>query len=428
MSKLTAGTACTIINPPIGADLCGYAGRIPGCTGVHDDLQAKALVLSDGKTTGAIVSLDLIGLHHTQVARIRQSASAETGIPAENIFIGASHTHAGPATALLRACGYPNDEFVTAMLGMISDTVIAASRDMRPARFGHGTAESGIAINRRYRAPSGEVQIGENKGGLIDPQVGIWRFTDESGSSIATVFNYACHAVTMGGDNRLVSADWPGAAQRLIEAGIGGQAMFLQGCCGNINPGARGSFDVVEENGRGIAEAVLAALSGMDLVDDPKISIASEHISIPLQPPISLQEAEQTVRDMAAELQNQELPLHTRHLYQAYHDWAQQIIADGGKAQPGLPFEIQRFSVDGAHIVGLPGEVFIEYALNIKQMAPNVMVSAYTNGNVGYVPTRKAFDEGGYEVDLAYKLYGQQKLSPMVETVILAAAGKLFEG
>ncbi len=427
MPKLTAGTARTVINPPIGADLCGYAGRIPGCTGVHDDIHAKALVLSDGRTTGAIVSLDLIGLDYMQVAKIRKTAAAETGIPAENIFIGASHTHAGPATALLRACGYPDEQYVAAMLGMISDTIIAASKGMRPAKFGHGTAEAGIAINRRYRTPSGEVQIGENKGGLTDPQVGIWRFTDESGDSIATIFNYACHAVTMGGDNRLVSGDWPGAAQRFIEDAIGGQAIFLQGCCGNINPGPRGGYDIVESNGRMVSDAVLSVLSGISTTDDAEIGIASERISIPLQPPISLEEARCTVEENAVKLRNKDLPLWDVHLTQAYHDWAQQIIADGGKAQPGLPFEIQRFSVDGAQLVGLPGEVFVEYALNIKQMAPNVMVSAYTNGNVGYVPTRKAFDEGGYEVDLAYKLYGQQKLSPMVETVILAAAERLFE-
>ena len=427
MSKLTAGTARTVINPPIGADLCGYAGRIPGCTGVHDDIHAKALVLSDGKTKGAIVSLDLVGLTARQVEKIRNDASAQTGIPAANILVGASHTHAGPASESIRACGYVHEEYVSTLPGLIVDTIEAAARDMRPAKFGYGTAQSGLAINRRYRAPSGEVQIGENKGGLIDPQVGIWRFTDESGEPIATVFNYACHAVTMGGDNRLVSGDWPGAAQRVIEDAVGGEAMFLQGCCGNINPGPRGGYDVVDQNGRDVADAVLSVLSIISTADDAEIGIASEIVSLPLQPPISLEEARRTVEENAEKLKNRDqMPLGEVHITQAYHDWAQQIIANGGKAQPGVPFEIQRFSVDGAHIVGLPGEVFIEYALNIKKMRPNVMVAAYTNGNVGYVPTEEAFAQGGYEVDVAYKLYSQQKLSPTCEGVILAAAKRVF--
>lgn len=427
MAKLTAGTARTIINPPIGADLCGYAGRIPGCTGVHDDLYAKALVLSDGKTKAAIVSLDLVGLADTMVAGIRADASARTGILASNILICASHTHAGPASETIRACGYQHDEYVATLPGMIADTIEVAAKELKPAKFGYGTAESHLAINRRYRAPSGEIQIGDNKGGLIDSAVGIWRIAGEDGKSIATVFNYACHAVTMGGDNRLVSGDWPGAAQRGIESEVGGQAMFLQGCCGNINPGPRGSFDVVESNGLDVAQAVLSVLDGIQMTGDAKISIASEVVGLPLQPSISLEEAEKTVADMAEKLKTpDQMPLHEVHLDQAYYDWAKQIIADGGKSRTEVPFEIQRFRLGDAYLVGLPGEVFIEYALNIKNMKPNVMVSAYTNGNVGYVPTKKAFDEGGYEVDLAYKLYAQQKLSPMVECVILAAVEKVL--
>ena len=68
----------------------------------------------------------------------------------------------------------------------------------------------------------------------------------------------------------------------------------------------------------------------------------------------------------------------------------------------------------------------MEYALNLKKLRPNVMVSGYTNGNVGYVPTRKAFEDGGYEVDLAYKLYAQQMFTPDAEDVILDAGTRLL--
>jgi len=428
LAKLSAGTARAIINPPIGTDLCGYAGRIPGCTGVHDDLHAKALILDDGRTRAAIVSLDLVGLSGAQVARIRDDASARTRIPGANILVGCSHTHAGPATEPIRACGNPNDDYVRELLVKVAETVEAATKEMRPVKFGFGRSESDVAINRRYRAPSGEVQIGVNQGGLTDPEVFVWQFVGGDGKTVATIFNYACHAVTMGGDNRLVSADWPGPAQRIVEEEIGGQAMFLQGCCGNINPADRGAFDAVERNGRKIAESVLSALKNPTSVQNPRLSISSETVSLPLEPPMSLQEAEQVVRENLEKLEKtDERQLWEVHIAQAYHDWAKLIISRGGKALEGMPFEIQRFSLDDAHIVGLPGEVFVEYALNLKKMRPNTFVAGYANGNVGYVPTASAFPDGGYEVDLAYKLYAEQKLAPEVEKIIVATAARLLK-
>jgi hypothetical protein len=259
LAKLSAGVARTEINPPVGIDLCGYAGRVPGCTGIHDDLYAKALVVSDGETKAAVVSLDLIGLSLEQVAWIRNKASAATGVPGENMLMGTSHTHAGPAPAQLRACGYPDQAYVQDLLPKIVQTIVDASKDMRPAKFGFGKTVADISINRRYRVKTGTEQVPEDWSGIVDPEVGIWYFTDDEDYPIATVFNYACHGVTMGNDNRLASADWPGAAQRAIEGEIGGQAMFLQGCCGNINPRERGTFELVEKNGRNVADAVLAA-------------------------------------------------------------------------------------------------------------------------------------------------------------------------
>ena len=77
--------------------------------------------------------------------------------------------------------------------------------------------------------------------------------------------------------------------------------------------------------------------------------------------------------------------------------------------------------------MSLPGEVFVEYALNLKKMKPNVMVAGYANGNVGYVPTEAAFPDGGYEVDFAYKLYAEQQFAPAIEEVILSAGARLLK-
>lgn len=425
MGKLRAGIARSVITPPEGIDLCGYAGRVPGNIGVHDDLEAKAIVLDDGKTMSAIVTLDLVGLNADQVAWIRQEASDKTGVPAESILIGTSHTHAGPASQTIRACGHAAEGYVGSLLRWIVEVIDAASENMQPVKFGIGSGQSRMAINRRQTRGGSGIDLGENPDGVVDHEVSVWHFTDESGKPFATIFNYACHAVVMGGDNRLVSADWPGVTQRMIEERVGGQAMFLQGCCGNINPRYRGTFEEVERAGAEVAEAVIGAIPGIKLMDDAEICVVAETVQLPLEPLMSPEEAEKTIRETDEKLA-QDIPLWEQHIQQAYRDWAEIVLVRGGKGQASVPFEIQRISVDDAHLVGLPGEVFVDYALALKKVRPNVMVSGYTNGNVGYVPAKYAFAEGGYEVDLAYKLYAEQMFKPEIEDVILDAGARLL--
>ncbi len=427
MAKLYAGVARTPVTPLVGVDLTGYAGRPTGCTGVHDDLYAKALVLSDGKTSAAIISLDLLSLNCEQVARVRGNASARSGIPAGNILIGSSHTHSGPATQRIRACGSPDEAYLEELLGRIADLVVEAAADLRRAGFGFGSTRTDIAINRRYRAPNGAVQLGENVGGVTDPEVGVWRIANETGEPLAIVFNHACHAVVMGGDNLLVSADWPGAAARYLERETGAMALFLQGCCGNINPRERGTFDAVERVGEASAGSVLSALQSVPAASDIAITVAAEVVHLPLQAPDldairgELAEAERRFEDKGNEVSVAET-----QLLQGYRDLVEAIAAAGDDCPTSVPFEVQRVSVGDSHIVALPGEVFVEISLAIKALRPQVFVAGYANGNIGYVPTRSAFEEGGYEVDVAWKLYGEQMITPDAEQLIVDSARGLL--
>src|SRR5262245_20565371 len=102
---IRAGLAQIEITAAVGTPLTGYIARDGNALGVHDPLMAKALVLADSTTQAAIVTCDLLGLHHRDVQRFRQAIQTATGIPAEAVMIASSHTHAGPATLLLLECG-----------------------------------------------------------------------------------------------------------------------------------------------------------------------------------------------------------------------------------------------------------------------------------------------------------------------------------
>ena len=59
---LTAGFSKVCISPPIGAPLAGFAAREGVSEGIHDDLFARSLVLSDEVASFALVSVDLLAV------------------------------------------------------------------------------------------------------------------------------------------------------------------------------------------------------------------------------------------------------------------------------------------------------------------------------------------------------------------------------
>ena len=63
-----------------------------------------------------------------------------------------------------------------------------------------------------------------------------------------------------------------------------------------------------------------------------------------------------------------------------------------------MPAEVQVFSIGEWRFVAWPGEVFIEYGLNVKERLPNTFVISLANGTLqGYISTPEAIAAGGYE-------------------------------
>lgn len=90
---------------------------------------------------------------------------------------------------------------------------------------------------------------------------------------------------------------------------------------------------------------------------------------------------------------------------------------------------MQAFALGGAAIVGLPGEVFVEYQLNISERSPFPLTAVFgvTNGCPSYVPVASEYPHGGYEVADAIRFYGDTMIDPSAEQVILRAAAELLK-
>jgi hypothetical protein len=90
-----AGLATIDITPPAGWRRAGGYSEFISKPG-GDPLLAKAMVLSQGETTIALVGNDLTSVPRELTDRARKLASRQTGIPIANIVITATHTHGGP--------------------------------------------------------------------------------------------------------------------------------------------------------------------------------------------------------------------------------------------------------------------------------------------------------------------------------------------
>jgi len=430
-AQLLAGAAKTVITPPVGVDLSGFSGRKTPSQGVHDDLMAGALCLEAGQVI-LLTTADLIGLDQGTVTEVRQTIAERTEVPAENVMITCSHTHSGPAMPCLPFMGRSDSAYIEDLKRKLADVAIEAWERRTPASWGVGRQEVLVGINRRELS-RGNIVLGRNQEGPTAPYVDVLRVDRDSGEPMAIWMCHPAHAVTLGSNNLLISADWPGYAQRAVERMYpGALALFAQGCCGNINSEPRGTFEIAEEQGERLAQAVRTASEAIKTEMTADIAVGSEILQLPLFDPPSPEEASATLARMKREREEKwrEANHGMRISLDGVVGWAERILelAEAGATGMTVDFEVQAVCMDDFGIVGLPGEVFVEYALQVDRDSPCRLtaVPAYTNGNVGYVPTADAYREGGYEVETAIRYYGTTMPKPECEQMILGAAQRLL--
>lgn len=429
---MKAGIAKHKITPQIGVDLTGYVGRTGPSNTVHDDLYAAALVLDDGATRVGIVALDIIGTDMAQDSALREAISKATGIAPQNLLIGSSHTHSGPAVSILRQCGTPTEASVRRLWSQIIDVAKEAASELVDARLSYTHAESELAWNRREWVINGKVQQSATSGVITDPTAEAL-IVEMDGKEPVMLFNYACHGVVMGGDNLAISADWIGAARDALESsGKVGTAMFLQGCCGNINPRYRGSFEEVRRAGESVALPLLKALPNAEPIEDAKIKVAWREVELPFMPLPPEEELEQEISFRRGELEKAQAEGASAinvQVPRAMLGWAEDSLkmANAGGGPKSVKIGLQAVSLGGLTLATLPGEAFCEYGLAFRKMAKGeVMPVGYANGNIGYIPTAEAYNEGGYEVRDAIRYYAVKMIAPESEGIIMDAMKELL--
>jgi neutral ceramidase len=443
----------------------GYANRDHASVAVHDDLVATALVLSDGEVRLAIVTCDLIFVHPLMAARIRALAAGRTGIPAENVMICCSHTHSGPVTYVPRKedAGADPDawemerSYLDNLAYLVAGAITEAHAGLQPAAWGVGRGEVTIGVNRRQALANGRIVLGENPQGDIDPKLLVWRVDgipegDDLSRSrpLATIANYACHAVCLSSNSYVISADWPGVMRRAVEPATGAMAGFVQGTGADVNPigGPQDTFDCAQRAGDLAAGALLDLYPRIPLRRDARLAAAYRVCWLPLLGPVDGQGRRVPPFDeVAARVTG--LPRDEVGAFLARRfPWAADVVAveEGTRARgergsgpeeprPGaagwyVQAEVQVMRLGDAVLVGIAAEPFVAIgrAIKARSTAAHTLVAGYSNGSIGYLPPPEAYEQGGYEVNTSYVYYRlPAPLAPASAALVMDAALELID-
>lgn len=411
-AELRVGAAAVPITPNPGTPMAGYYSA-RAAEGVDDDLFAKAIVIEMDGSKAAMVVCDLISMPRAVAEEARRLIEKSTGIAPERVMVSATHTHTGP-TLPTGSSRDPSEEgsadlakrYVRTLPDLIARSVSAANAALRPAKVSVGVGrEERLSFNRRFFMKDGTVGWNPGKNnpqiikpaGPIDTEVPVVYFETTGGESVATYVNFAMHLDTVGG--RRVSADYPFTLASILARLKGPEmvTLFSIGCAGDINHIDVSSADPQKgprEAGRIgtiLAGEVIKTYARLTPVNTAAPRARRELLPLALAPikPEDVEPARETAvkfgRDAPTFLERV-------HAYKVLD-----VHARNGKP---LEAEVQVIALGpDLAFVALPGEIFVELGLYVKQNSPfrHTIIAELANGSVGYVPTRRAFDEGNYE-------------------------------
>jgi len=411
MSQYEVGFSVIEFTPPVGTPIGGNFRADYASRGIIEPLLANAMVVRDENSAVAMVSADLLTVPESMMEEIRQRVSQRCPLPSENILIAATHTHSGPATLELTDGNLASEEILQSITQSIADAVANAYRAMEPAiiRLSRFTEES-LVFNRRLRMKDGSVRMNWEKLnpsdidgplGPTDPE-GFMVSVSNNGRLRGLLINYALHPAVLAGENWNLGPDWPGFLREALARYVGGDIpiLYFNGTQGNINhvdawdPLQGRGLKEAQRIGYVLATAAVSSSFNMQRIDGP-VGVSSEDLLVNRRR-ISTQAVAEAEKRLAAlgtlTVQGQE---------DGMPAWFfdKELVEHAKRQNEPVSLEVQTIRIGDIGLVGFPGEFFVEYGLELKRHSPAefTIPLGLANGEVGYVPTPEAVEQGGYE-------------------------------
>ncbi len=418
-----AGVATAVITPEQSMWMAGYAARTKPSEGKVHDLYGKALSLQDTEGTRlVIVTTDLIGFPREFRDRLEKAVGERYKLPPASLLLNASHTHSGPELRDWRATqtwDLPPEQvelgrqYAEVLLGKLIELVGRSLDGLAPAQLSYVHARAGFAMNRRA-ATGGDYTIAPNADGPVDQDVPVLVVKGSDGQIRTLVFGYACHNTTLS--DYEFCGDYAGFAQQYVEeTHPGTTALFVAGCGGDQNPTPRRTMEWARQHGRALANAVEAALVASPRPIRGPLHVALDEVSLELAQP-NLEELKQQAAS-------------TDKYAKRHAEGVLQELEKTGRVDTTYPYLVQvvRFG-DDLTMIGLAGEVVVDYSLRLKKELTDspVWVAGYTNEVFGYVPSERILQEGGYEAKGAILYYATMP-TPFMPSVENRIVNKVHE-
>lgn len=405
-APLRVGAYETDITPRLGTHLIGgYGPRV--AVQVMDRLHAKAVVVDNGQTQVALVTVDLCMIEREEVDAAKARIQQRTGIPPENVLVSATHTHTGPAAVSILAVD-KDPHYAGLLPDWIADAVENALRTARPAEMVFGQADVDQVFNRRWLLKDGRTVM--NPGylapeavrpqGPVDRRLTVAGFRcPETAAPLALYVNYPLHYVGTSPGNH-VSADYFARVDSNLRQALGVPlAIISNGTTGDVN-----NCDFTkpapvhrDPNGQAIKVAGIVAGAAMrayyegEVCEDTSLGGALFELQAVRDDveATQLAEDEKTIANMDRMAPTViEVPAFERLR-----------LMKMPKAQPTWAHALR---VGPAVYAGVPGEVFVEIGLEIqaRSACPKTQCVSLANDWKAYIPTLKACAEGSYETEI----------------------------
>ena len=371
------------ITPSRRVFLAGFSrGRIS--EGVHDRLYASILAIGSDERYLVLASLDLIGLFKNFADEIRRSVADGFGVKPWEIILCCTHTHSGPDTiGLWGSDEYTSgvdDDYMEWLCSALSEAILKALENTVKSygRYSWILADPrGIVRNTRDR-------------GLVDRYLSSFRFIDESGRTIATIVNFACHPEVLSEDNRLITADYVHYLRSYIEDDVGGITVFVNGPLGGmLTPDVEArSFDEAERVGAGLARYFMSCLEYEECVEDATIDLAYSELTLPVSNPLFLEASRRGL--------------------------LRRSITDGG-----ILTEVCTVKIGGISMVTIPGEALPRIGMELRSILDGrcKIVACLGSDEVGYIIPEDSWDPSRYEESMS--------LGPSTASIIEGEVGRL---
>ncbi len=423
-----AGIAKAVITPEKSVWLAGYGSKRAPDGKLHD-LWMKALALEDNSGHQAVlITSDFQGVPKIMSDRVFEQLQKQFKLERSQVMLTFSHNHCGPRLGDDLIDYYPveaeqetlvneyTDLMVTKCVAMVGE----ALSKLKLATLQMGQGQATFAVNRRNNREADVPNLIANGTPLVGPvdhAVPVMTVTRPDGKLDAVLFGYACHPTTLS--FLTWCGDYPGFAQLELEKNHPGvTAMFVNTCGGDQNPLPRRKVELCEKYGHMLAVAVEDVLkqplkpisSGLrtafELIDLPYLSVVSrEELTALLKEPNGIKAR-----------------------------WATRLLKKldaGEKFESAYPYPIHAWRLGNEMLViGMGAETVVDYALRFKrEFGEGTWICGYADDMISYIPSRRVWEEGGYEGGSNLYEYGRPayRWAGDIEDRIAASVHKLVK-